>query len=511
MLIFSVLSKFKPHSILKFILRLKKQVKKKTKDLISSLGKKFAIQYSKPENPNKLFQELLEDLKELAEYDNFPSKDRPIFFNDNEDHSVQNEESLENSSNEIDASNSNQEKEEPPQDSDIRQLIREKCGIEVCEEQKQKIEDTILELVEICRQKELYCMYDDIDDLIESALNTKLLLINSNSQRFDKKEQEVKNVVEHPAERKTRIEKSLQNFKVIHKNSISLNNTSQISLVHAIAPILSTKEPEHSLSMGYEHLSITPEMEFDEVTESNAKNLLPIPSECEVTSEDESECDMPVKDNSLAFITFSKPLFNDSNDFMSNDKDSIHDVPTEEFKVYSNLLFGKDEINSDEIESHVEPNSVESLSSHDALIDSSQNLEEISEPLIAEEERLRKEHADYINRMEMLFTINPRPRSMVNVNTIVESLPSLPIPDQDSDSQREEIDIVTDTDDVCPPSVENDDDSKGEINVVEALLIDDSIPFPVNESFDFEDDRQFHDLLPNRRMTSLILILILEK
>nr|GFA58617.1 hypothetical protein [Tanacetum cinerariifolium] len=29
--------------------------------------------------------------------------------------------------------------------------------------------------------------------------------------------------------------------------------------------------------MGYEHLSITPEMESDEVTESNAENLLPIP------------------------------------------------------------------------------------------------------------------------------------------------------------------------------------------------------------------------------------------
>nr|GFD32021.1 hypothetical protein [Tanacetum cinerariifolium] len=50
---------------------------------------------------NELFQKLLEDLKELAEY----------------------KESLENSSKEIVVSNSNQEKEEPPQDSDIRQLI----------------------------------------------------------------------------------------------------------------------------------------------------------------------------------------------------------------------------------------------------------------------------------------------------------------------------------------------------------------------------------------------------
>nr|GFC85852.1 hypothetical protein [Tanacetum cinerariifolium] len=43
-------------------------------------------------------------------------------------HSVQYKENLKNSS------NSNQEKEGPPQDSDIRQLIREECCIEVCEE-----------------------------------------------------------------------------------------------------------------------------------------------------------------------------------------------------------------------------------------------------------------------------------------------------------------------------------------------------------------------------------------
>nr|GEV39156.1 hypothetical protein [Tanacetum cinerariifolium] len=34
-----------------------------------------------------------------------------------------------------------QEKEEPPQNSDIRQLIREVCGIKLCEEQKQNMED----------------------------------------------------------------------------------------------------------------------------------------------------------------------------------------------------------------------------------------------------------------------------------------------------------------------------------------------------------------------------------
>nr|GEZ58956.1 hypothetical protein [Tanacetum cinerariifolium] len=32
---------------------------------------------------------------------------------------------------------------------------------------------------------------------------------------------------------------------------------------------------------------------------------------------------------------------------------------------------------------------------------------------IAEEEKIKREHADYINRMEMLFTVNPRPHPQV--------------------------------------------------------------------------------------------------
>nr|GFA31244.1 hypothetical protein [Tanacetum cinerariifolium] len=115
-------------------------------------------------------------------------------------HSVQNEES----SNEIAVLNSNQEKEEPPQDSDICQLIREECCTKVSEEQKQSMEDTMLELVKICQEKEFLCIHDDIDDLIESALNSKLLLINSNSQRLEKEQQEVKNIVEQPAKQDKR-------------------------------------------------------------------------------------------------------------------------------------------------------------------------------------------------------------------------------------------------------------------------------------------------------------------
>nr|GEU37820.1 reverse transcriptase domain-containing protein [Tanacetum cinerariifolium] len=252
----------------------------------------------------------------------------------------------------------------------------------------------------------------------------------------------------------------------------------------------SIEEPEHSFSMRYEHFSTTLVMELDEVAESSIKNLVPIPREYEVTSDNESESNEPVKDDSLPFTTFLNPLFNDSNDFTSNDNKSIHedDVPIEESKVYSNPLFDNDEINSNELKSHVESNFVESLSNHD-------HLEEISGPLMpihnAEEERIRREHAEYISCMEMLFIINPRPRPTVKANTIVKSIPSSLNPIQDNDSQREEIEIVTNTDELLPPGFENDD-SDGEINVVDELRVDNSISnskneLSNNEAFDFDN------------------------
>ncbi|GJS92574.1 hypothetical protein Tco_0799542 [Tanacetum coccineum] len=134
-----------------------------------------------------------------------------------------------------------QEKQVPSPNSVFRQLIEEMCGTKVCEEQKQNMEDTMLDLLEICRQKELYCIHDNVKDLIESALNSELLLNNLNSQRLNKEEQEVKNIAEPTAKRQTRITSCLQNFKVISKEStIPLNKIPQISSVNAIPHDLPT-------------------------------------------------------------------------------------------------------------------------------------------------------------------------------------------------------------------------------------------------------------------------------
>nr|GFB39992.1 hypothetical protein [Tanacetum cinerariifolium] len=60
--------------------------------------------------------------------------------------------------------------QEPPQNSDICQLIREECCVEVPEKQKQSMEETMLDLVKICQEKEFLCIHDNVNDLIESAL-----------------------------------------------------------------------------------------------------------------------------------------------------------------------------------------------------------------------------------------------------------------------------------------------------------------------------------------------------
>nr|GEY80278.1 integrase, catalytic region, zinc finger, CCHC-type, peptidase aspartic, catalytic [Tanacetum cinerariifolium] len=258
---------------------------KKPKILFQAWYKIFAIQYAQPKDSNELFQKLFEDLqiikKELIQCNH------PTFFDNDEDH-------LENSSNEIVASNSKQEKEKPLQDFDIRQLIKEECCIEVCKEQKQNMEDTILELVEICQQKSFI---------------------------------EVKKVMEQSGECRTRIVKSLQNFRVIRKSSISLNNTSQISSVHAIAPILSTKEPEYSPSMGYEHPNTTSKTESDEIIKSGVEELIPVLNEYEDTSEDKRECDLPVCEKSPICDDHSE-IFSDSNndDDISSDDDAFEDI-----------------------------------------------------------------------------------------------------------------------------------------------------------------------------------------
>nr|GFA44629.1 hypothetical protein [Tanacetum cinerariifolium] len=223
------------------------------------------------------------------------------------------------------------------------------CAIKASTEQKQKLEETMLELLEDCRQKELYCMHNDVQDLIKSALNSKLLSINLKSQRLDKEKQEVKNIIEQAPKRITRLTNYCKHTQLTNRRTKVLSK------------------------YGDEHLSTISEMESDEVIKSSVKNLVPISSESEVTSDIRSEYDVPVNDESSPiFIIFSNPLFDFDDDFCSSDDESfsVEDVPKENFKIYSNPLFDN-EIISSKIDPHhfnAESDLIESLLNRDILM-----------------------------------------------------------------------------------------------------------------------------------------------
>nr|GEZ78988.1 hypothetical protein [Tanacetum cinerariifolium] len=61
-------------------------------------------------------------------------------------------------------------------------------------------------------------------------------------------------------------------------------------------PVLSTEEPDNSLSMGDEHLDTIPATESDEFIKFGVETLIPIPSESEGIPE--HKCDVPSHDNS---------------------------------------------------------------------------------------------------------------------------------------------------------------------------------------------------------------------
>ncbi|GJX06688.1 hypothetical protein Tco_0194620 [Tanacetum coccineum] len=73
-----------------------------------------------------------------------------------------------------------------------------------------------------------------------------------------------------------------------------------------------------------------------------------------------------------------------------------------------------------------------------------------------------REHEDYISRMSLLCG-NSSSWSPENFHTIIESLPTSTTLIEDSDSNREEIDIFSGPDDSIPPGIESDFDSKEDV------------------------------------------------
>nr|GFB17187.1 hypothetical protein [Tanacetum cinerariifolium] len=96
------------------------------------------------------------------------------------------------------------------------------------------------------------------------------------------------------------------------------------SVITPNKPVLSTEEPDNSLSVGDEHLDTIPATELDQFIKSGVENLIPIPSESEDIPE--HVCDVPFHDNSPPLDVSKDQIedFSKSNEELSSiDDDSF--------------------------------------------------------------------------------------------------------------------------------------------------------------------------------------------
>nr|GEW42832.1 hypothetical protein [Tanacetum cinerariifolium] len=271
-----------------------------------------------------------------------------------------------------------------------------------------------------------------------------------------------------------------------------------------------------SLIMGDEHLNTIPEKELDELNKSSVEDLVPNPSEFE----DECECDMPDCDDSQRTncSTFSNPLFDDST---SSDDELSHEEVIHEmsFKTYSNPIFHLDEeiisiefnpIHNEDLDStpkndrfDTDSYLLESSLNHDTLMISSLKIDslltEFAGELIFLEsippgvDEANCDPEEDIHLIERLLYDNSSPRPpeefiSKNSNANIESFFPSPIPNEDSDSFMEEIDLFLTLDDPMPPSIKDDydDDSERDILIPKEFLDNYSLSLSENESFRFD-------------------------
>ncbi|GJR66699.1 reverse transcriptase domain-containing protein [Tanacetum coccineum] len=197
---------------------------------------------------------------------------------------------------------------------------------------------------------------------------------------------------------------------------------------------------------------------------------------------DKAECFDPGGENDEidAFLAIEVPTYIEEGYY-----DSEGDI------LYLESLLNDDNTHnlSSEVFFDHEPQHIKNESNHDTLITFSPKSDplhyEFDGGVITIPPGIVREHEDYINRMSLLCG-NSSSRSPENFHTIIESLPSSINLVEDSDSNREEIDIFSGPDDSIPPGIESDFDS--EEDIIDNLLNDDPIPEYERLTFDMEPD-----------------------
>ncbi|GJS76674.1 hypothetical protein Tco_0726555 [Tanacetum coccineum] len=163
------------------------------------------------------------------------------------------------------------------------------------------------------------------------------------------------------------------------------------------------EEPKDSLIMKDEDIDTISEKESDKENKSSVENLFHIPSESEVTFDNESECDLPIFDDSPLDIfedicvIFYRPLFDFYGDSTSSKYSSVKESFLEE-DVFSNLPF---EFDIESISSDVNPiydEMLEDIDGTNYLIDSIIDFSPKIDPLLEE----------FVGELALINPIPPR-------------------------------------------------------------------------------------------------------
>ncbi|GJV56505.1 reverse transcriptase domain-containing protein [Tanacetum coccineum] len=187
----------------------------------------------------------------------------------------------------------------------------------------------------------------------------------------------------------------------------------------------------------------------------------------ECKTNDEAECFNPGGDNDEidAFLAINVPTY------IEGYYDSGGDV------LYLESLLSEDTTHnlSPKVFFDHEPQQLRNEPENEPLITFSPKSDplhhEFTGELITIPPGIVREHEDYINRMSLLCS-NSSSQSPENFHTIIESLPISTTRIEDSDPNREEIDIFSGPDDSIPPGIESDFDS--EEDIIDNLLNNDS-------------------------------------
>ncbi|GJT51746.1 hypothetical protein Tco_0977903 [Tanacetum coccineum] len=268
------------------------------------------------------------------------------------------------------------------------------------------------------------------------------------------------------------------------------------------------EEPKDSLIMEDEDINTIPEKESDEENESSVENLFHIPSESKATSDNESECDLPIFDDSPLdvfednCVIFSRPLFDSYGDTTSSEYSSDDESILEE-DVFSNLPFKFD---VESISSDVHPiydEVLEDIDSTNYIIDSINDFSPKIDPLLEEfagELALINPippgiaGADFdlegdSRLVEKLSYDNssPRPPEELNSKDIIKFFSAFPIPVEGGDFLLEETNtILSYLDDSLPELETFSFDIKEKNSDSTTTHFDNSLP--IYEKFSFHDN-----------------------